>query len=177
MTRSRFAGPVAVAVVIGMVTWGSGLWAGGSGDEAIEVGPGLSVTPPPGWVTSTSTPEPFGWQGVAFTDGASSLRAVDAIGASGSSAGVLDAYVEAALAGRVEGVVLGQPGTLSLPNGRQAIAVGYVGTSPSGLPVEGLLVATLRDGGAVVFDVTTPQGSLVDVAADVRAAIGSAVIG
>jgi len=66
---------------------------------------------------------------------------------------------------------------ITLDSGRPALALGYVGTTHAGVPVEGVLVATSGSAYGVVFDAVAPQGDLVAAIDDVRAMVGSAEVG
>lgn len=175
MRGSKLLGPLIVTAVVVAVTWGSGPLARPLEAGSVAVAPGVAVTPPDGWeVAAADLVAP--WQGTRLLRGPASVTVASVDGLAGSSADVLDAYARTQLPSHVDGAVAGDAGTVTLPSGRQALTLGYVGRAPDGTPVEGLLIATIRPGGGVVFDVAAPHGALVDVADDVHAIIGSAAI-
>ena len=174
-TRSRFVVPLIVALVVIGVTWGSGLAAGVADVAPIDVAPGVTVRAPSGWSASAAAlPSP--WRGVRLTRGPDAITAAGAQGVAGSPVDVLDAYARQVIGAGIRSPVFGEVGTLSLPSGRQAATVGYLGTSPNGTPVEGVAIALLGGPGGVVVDAVAPKGDLGAIADDLRAVLASAEV-
>ncbi|HYJ60720.1 MAG TPA: hypothetical protein VE032_04565 [Actinomycetota bacterium] len=171
-TRARFVAPLVVALVVVAITWGSGLTVGGAAGAPIDVAAGVRVRTPAGW-TASPAPLPAPWQGVRFTRGPDTLTAAAAAGLAGSPVDVLDAYARQVIDPTIRSAVFGEVGTVTVASGRQAATVGYVGTSPEGIPVEGVAVALLGGPGGVVVDGVAPKGDLGAIADDLRGLVAS----
>jgi hypothetical protein len=173
--RAGIVAPLAVAVVVVAVTWGSGWTVTGAAAAPIDVASGLSVRTPEGWsATTAALPPP--WRGVRLVRGPEVVTVAGADGVGGSPVDVLDAYVQEVLPAQVQVSVFGEVGSITLPSGRQAVTFGYLGTSSEGIPLEGLAIAFLGGPGGVVFDAVAPKGELGAIADDLRSLVGSAEV-
>jgi hypothetical protein len=171
----RTGAALAVAAVVVIVAWGSRLAPDATVPGPIAVGPALSVTPPAGWTAApVSIPAP--WRAVRLSGAGADVTAADIDGVAGSPADVMEAYASTVVPGQTRDVVYGAPGIVGLASGRQAVTRSYVGVAADGTPVEGILVAILRDGGGVVFDASAPVGELAPAAGQIRETVDRAVI-
>jgi len=173
--RAGIVVPLAVAIVVVAVTWGSGWTVTGAAATPIDVATGLSVRSPDGWsATTAALPPP--WRGVRLVRGPDVVTVAGADEVGGSPVDVLDAYVEQVLRAQLRVSVLSEMGSITLPSGRQAVTVGYLGTSFEGIPLEGLAIAFLGGPGGVVFDAVAPKGELGAIADDLRSLVESAEV-
>jgi hypothetical protein len=138
-----------------------------------DVTPALRIHPEPGWEREDAAVGP-GAATVLLARGTAVLQASARAGAPASPFEVWEAYRDEALGATFEELTLGRPEEARI-SGAPAVEVGYVGTTASGVTVEGVVVATVTPSGAgVIFEAAAPIGDLAWAADDIVAMLGSA---
>ena len=131
----------------------------------------VEVQPWPGWdVESVTTATARLHRGPVVLDIVAS--GPDATG----PASIAVRYVEERLRPMLAQLVPTAPELVVLPSGATAARIGYVGLTPDGLPIEGVVTALAGPGSSAVFDAVAPRGELIGVAEDVQAMIDEAVV-
>jgi hypothetical protein len=123
-----------------------------------------------------------GWTLDQRQDGAARLRrgaAVLDIYAAPTSytgaAGVAASYIQQVLRPDMRQLTTTEPSATTVAGGIPAVRVNYVGVTPDGVAIEGVVFAASGPRSAVVFDAAAPKGTLAAVAADVSGMIDQAV--
>lgn len=174
----RWLPALAVVALILAVTGG----ARGAG-EAIAGPPG----PPTGFVGVVTVQPEAGWEQellqedgdfheLLLRSGTAGLYVAGLQGYADTSEGLANEYVEAVLDEQLEHLQIGDPEHVSL-GPLPAVRFGYLGQTPDGLAVEGVMTGVVsRSGNAVVFDGFAPEGDLAWAAQDIRTMIDGAVV-
>ena len=175
-TERRWLPVFAVIAVIAVVTAGGRSVSRAIGDvgpSSLAVTAAVTVHPAPGW-TSEGLPQPAGVRTALLTRGTAMLQvSVFPVEARGPQ-DLLQAYLRDVLGGRYAQLTIGEAeaGTVG---GVPAVRAGYLARTLDGVPIEGVVVATMTpSGAAVIFDAAAPQGDLAGVADDVVTMIESA---
>jgi len=177
-TASRRAGdrwaPVAIVVgIIAIVVGGGQVLARAVTPAAggvLHVG-AVQIQPRPGWdVESVTAATARLHRGPVVLDVVAS--GPDATG----PASIAVRYVEERLRPMLPQLLPTSPELVELPSGATAARIGYVGLTPDGLPIEGVVTAVSGPSSSAVFDAVAPRGELIGVVDDVQAMIDGAVV-
>jgi hypothetical protein len=130
----------------------------------------VRVQPRPGWELDATQP------GVARLRRGSAVLDIYAAPRSYTGPeGLAASYVDQVLRPGLSQLTTAQPTTTTIAGGVPAVRVGYVGLTPDGVAIEGVLVAADGPRSGVVFDAAAPEGTLATVVGDVDAMIDQAV--
>jgi len=172
----RWVPVLIVVALIGLVVGGAQVLSAAvtaADVAAVHVGTAVQIQPRSGWEVLSVTAAPAS----ARVHRGPVVLTVLAMAPEPSGPGVLaDRYVEEQLGRGVSQLAVATQDATMLDNGVPAVRFAYVGITPDGRSIEGVVVAATTDHAAVVFDASAPKGELAAVADDLRAMVEHAVI-
>jgi hypothetical protein len=171
----RWAPLLIVVGLIALVVGGAQVLSTAAGAEVgttLAVGT-VQIQPRPGWdveAVSSSPPAAVLHRGPVVLD--VTQLAVEPAG----PLLLAERYLDERLRPALTQLAVGSPETLALPNGVPAVRVPYVGVTPEGLAVDGIVTAATGSRSSAVFDASAPTGELVAVGEDVQVMVDHAVV-
>jgi hypothetical protein len=169
-------GPLAIVVgLIALVVGGGQVVSDAvsvGGGSTLTVG-GLLITPRPGWDVESVTASP---PTAVLHRGPVVLAVAQLPPEPAGPLTVAARYLDERVRPMLSQLATGQPQAVTLPNGVPGVRVTYVGVTPEGLAIEGVVTAATGSRSSAIFDASAPSGELVAVADDVRAMVDHAVV-
>jgi hypothetical protein len=158
-----------VVVILAVV---GGAPAGTAAAQTHEFSGIVTVRTLPGWELIESQDDED-LQAILLEKGTSLFAVYALAGYAGSPEQLADEYLEA-LRDPFDEVTLGSSEPVTLAGGVPGVRFGYVGETPQGVTVEGIVTAAVGPGGGAVFDGAAPSGDLAAVIEDLKTMIETA---
>ena len=171
----RWLPPAIVVGVIALIVGGGQALAGAltsSEGGVVRVG-AVELQPRPGWEVVSATTDP---DVARLHRGAVALDIIASGPDATGPASIVVRYVEERLRPILSQLSPAGPELVVLPNGAPAARVAYVGVTPDGLSIEGVVTAVAGSSASALFDAAAPRGELIAVADDLQAMIDGAVV-
>jgi hypothetical protein len=165
----RWLPAIIVTTLILALIAGGHLVQGTSASPPVVVGD-VQVQPLPGW-----TLDQRGTGAVRLRRGSAVLDIYAAPSSYTGAVGVATSYIEQVLRPGMRQLSTTEPTMTTVAGGVPAVRVNYVGVTPDGVAIEGVILAASGPRSAVVFDAAAPEGSFAAVAGDVASMVDRAV--